>query len=89
MLIELCIDQLAYLIPQGNHALDTLLRCLIQMGLHHAAVLTVIDGAVDHRIREVAHVRFSGNGLVNGFLVAQIGQRRFLIDAVDMANRLM
>ena len=89
MLIELRVDQLAYLIPQGNHALDTLLRCLIQMGLHHAAVLTVIDGAVDHRIREVAHIGISGNGLVNRLIVAQIGQRCLLIDAVDMANRLM
>ena len=89
VLIELRVDQLAYLIPQSNHPLDALLRRLIQMGLYHAAVLTVIDGAVDHRIREVAHVGIGGNGLVNRFIVAQIGQRRLLIGAVDMANRLM
>ena len=89
MLIELRVDQLAHLIPQGNHPLDALLCRLIQVGLHHAAVLTVIDGAVDHRIREVPHIGISGNGLINRFIVAQIGQRCFLIGAVDMANRLM
>ena len=73
VLIELCVDQLANLIPQGNHALDALLRCLIQVGLHHAAVLAVIDGAVDHSIREVAHIGIGGNGLVDRFIVAQIG----------------
>ena len=89
VLIELCVDQLANLIPQGNHALDALLRCLIQVGLHHAAVLAVIDGAVDHSIREVAHIGIGGNGLVDRFIVAQIGQRCFLIGAVNVANRLM
>ena len=89
VLIELRVDQLAHLIPQGNHPLDALLRRLIQVWLHHAAVLAVIDGAVDHRIREVAHVGISGNGFIYRFIVAQIGQRRFLIGAVDMANCLM
>ena len=89
VLIELRVDQLTHLIPQGNHTLDALLRRLIQVGLYHAAVFTIIDCTVQDRIRKVAHIGIGGNGLVNRFIVAQIGQRRLLIGAVDMANRLM
>ena len=59
------------------------------MGFHHAAVFTVIDGAVHHRVREISHIGIGGNRFIYRFIVAQVGQRRFLIGAVDMANRLM
>ena len=74
---------------ERQHSLDTLLGGGIQIGFDHDAVFPEVNLTVHKGIGEVLHIRVSREGVLNGFTLAQIGQLRFLIGALDVLHRFM
>ena len=74
---------------ERQHTLDTLFGGAVQIGSDHDAVFPEVNLPVHKGIGEVFHIRVSRKGVLNGFALAQIGQFRFLVGALDMLHRFM
>ena len=87
--VHLEVDQLMDAGAECQHTLDTLLGSGIQIGSDHDAVFPEINLPIHKGIGEVLHIRVSREGVLNGFALAQIGQLRFLIGALNMPHRFL
>ena len=89
VLIHLERDQLIHAVPQAHHALDAFPGGGVQIGTGHAAVFTVIYRIIYDGIGVVLDGGVCGDGCVDGLAVAQVGQLRLLIGAVDVLDGLL
>ena len=71
-------------VAQGNHALDALLGCGVQIRTHHDAAFPVIHFAVHNGKAVVLHIRIGGDRVADHLAFTKIRQLRFGVAAADI-----
>ena len=83
------VDKPVNAVPQLCHALDALLCGGVQAGLDHDGVLPVVHLTVHHGIAVILHIGVCGNGILYGFILAEVRQLGGFVLAANALHRCM
>ena len=73
-------------VAQGNHALDALFGCGVQIRAHHDAVFPVVHFAVHNGKAVVLHFGIGGDRATDHLTFTEIRQLSFCVTAADILD---